>query len=80
MKHCFRWNSGSELKTVVPKPKRVARNCQQSTVRRAQRPRGIVWIGKVKNIWWHFVLMDTPKTNKQFCIESFSSLETGEVF
>ena len=30
--------------------KREARNCQQRGVKRAQRPRGMVWTKKVRNI------------------------------
>ena len=42
--------------------KRKAKNCQQRGVKTALRPRGIVWMKKVRNIWWHTVLIDTLKT------------------
>ena len=42
--------------------KREARNCQQLGVKKAQRPRGTVWMKKVRNIRWHTVLIDTLKT------------------
>ena len=42
--------------------KREARNCQQRCVKRAQRPKGIEWMKKVRNIWWHTVVIDTLKT------------------
>ena len=42
--------------------KRKARNCQQGGVKRAQRPKGTVWMKKVRNIRWHTVLVDTLKT------------------
>ena len=38
--------------------KREARNCQQRGVKRAQHPRGTVWMKKVRNIWWLTVLTD----------------------
>ena len=41
--------------------KREARNCQ-GDVKRAQRPRGTVWMKKVRNKRWHTVLIDTLKT------------------
>ena len=48
--------------------KREARNCQQRGVMRALRPRGTVWV-KVRKIWWHTVLIDVAKADKQFCLE-----------
>ena len=62
-------SSGSKnRKRSFPKGlKREARNCQQRGVKRAQRPRGTVWMKKVRNIRWHTVLIDTLKTDKQFC-------------
>ena len=39
-----------------------ARNCLQRGVKRAQRPRAIVWMKKARNRWWHTVLTDTLKT------------------
>ena len=67
----FLRDSGSEFQAVSPKTeedpfptvlKREARNCQQKGVKRAQRPRGAVWMKKVRNIRWHTVLIDTLKT------------------
>ena len=67
----FLRDSGREFQTVGPKTekgsfpkglKREARNCQQSGVKRAQRPRGIVWMKRVRNLWWYIVLIGTLKT------------------
>ena len=63
-------DSGSEFQTVGPKTersfpkglKREVRNCQQRGVKRAQRPRGTIWMKKVRDIRWHTVLIDTLKT------------------
>ena len=42
---------------------REARSCQQRGVKRAQHPRRIEWMQKVRNIIWrHAVLIDTLKT------------------
>ena len=65
----FLRDSGSEFQTVGPKTersfakglKREARNCQQGDVKRVQRPRGTVWMKKVRNIRWHTFLIDTLK-------------------
>ena len=59
-------------KELIPKGlKREARNCQQRCVKTAVRPKGPVWMKKVRNIWWHTGLIDTLKSEKkQFCTES----------
>ena len=42
--------------------KKEVRNCKQRGVERAQRPRGIVWMRKVRKTSWHTVLIDALKT------------------
>ena len=49
-------------KSVTKGLKREARSSQQRGVTRAQRPKGTVWMKKVRNIGWHIVLIDTLKT------------------
>ena len=61
----FLRDSGSKFLTVGPKTEKdlfpkVSR--EQSGVKRVQRPRGTVWMKKVRNIRWRTVLIVTPKT------------------
>ena len=53
--------------------KRDARNCQQWGVKRAQSPRGTVWMKKVRNIRWHTVLIDTLKTETSDTLKTETS-------
>ena len=72
LKHCVLLrDSGSEFQTLGPKTekdvlpkglKREARNCQQRGVKRAQRPRGTIWMKKVRNVRWHIVPINRLKT------------------
>ena len=49
-------------------------NCQQRGVKRAQRPRWIVWMKKVRNVRWHTVLIDTLKTSQWSVLSSAVAL------
>ena len=51
--------------------KREARNCQQAGVKRAQHPRGTVWIKKGQKYKVAYCSdRYTENRDKQFCIES----------
>ena len=56
----FLRDSGREFQTVGPKTEKE-RSKGQRGVKRAQRPKGTVWMQKVRNIWWHAALIDTLK-------------------
>ena len=62
----FLRDSGSEFQTVGPKTEKdlfqkVSRE-KRGTVSSELRPRGTVWMKKVRNIRWHTVLTETLKT------------------
>ena len=50
-----------QQKDLFPKVSREKQGTVSRGVKRAQHPRGTVWMKKVRNAWWHTVLIYTLK-------------------